>query len=304
MASIDTPMKPFQVTSADGTSIQVWQAGTGPHRVLLSPGMGTPVLCWKYLFERFADRVTFVTWDPRGCYGSAKPADPANVEVANHVDDGEAVLAALGWSGSPYVCAGWSMGVQLSLELYARHPDDVAGLVLINGAFEHVLRTVTLFPGAEPVVDRLLGLGQRLGPYTSPVVRALLSQDWSIQALLHLGIVSDNEAFFGEVLKEFRLLDFGFYSGMIRALNHHSSRALAPTVRVPTLITAGTADKMTPLETARELRFLIPDAELFVIPNGTHYTTLEYPEIVNLKLDDFFRRRVFDGTWDLQPSRS
>jgi pimeloyl-ACP methyl ester carboxylesterase len=297
MATIDAPMTPFTVTSADGTSIQAWRAGTGPHRVLLSPGMGTPVLCWKYLFEHFADQVTFVTWDPRGCYGSAKPSDPSRIEVADHVADGEAVLASIGWAGGPYVCAGWSMGVELSLELYARHRDDVTGLVLINGAFEHVLKTVTLFPGAERLVDRLLGLGVVLGPYTSPVVRTLLGQEWSIQALLKLGIVSDNEPFFGEVLKEFRQLDFGFYSGMIRALNHHSARALAPTVKVPTLITAGTSDKMTPLATARELRWLIPDAELFVVPNGTHYTTLEYPEIVNLKLDDFFRRRVFPDTW-------
>jgi pimeloyl-ACP methyl ester carboxylesterase len=297
MASIDAPMTSFQVASADGTLLHVWQAGTGPHRVLLSPGMGTPVLCWKYLFEHFADRVTFVTWDPRGCYGSAQPSDPDRIEVEHHVQDGEAVLAALGWAGSPYVFAGWSMGVELSLELYSRHRDDVAGLVLINGAFEHVLKTVTLFPGADVVADRLLGLGVILGPYTSPVVRTLLGQDWTIQALLHLGIVADNEAFFGEVLKEFRQLDFGFYSGMIRALNRHSARALAPTVTVPTLITAGSADKMTPLATARELRWLIPGAELFIVPNGTHYTTLEYPEIVNLKLEDFFRRRAFPTTW-------
>jgi len=298
MASIDAPMTPFTVTSADGTRLQAWRAGTGPHHVLLSPGMGTPVLCWKYLFEHFTSQVTFVTWDPRGCYGSDKPADPAHIEVAHHVEDGEAVLSQVGWRGTPYVCAGWSMGVELSLELYTRHRDDVAGLVLINGAFEHVLKTVTLFPGADRVVDRLLGLGQVLGPYTSPVVRTLLGQDWSIQALLHLGIVADNEPFFGEVLKEFRQLDFGFYSGMIRALNHHSARALAPTVQVPTLITAGTGDKMTPLATARELRWLIPGSELFVVPNGTHYTTLEYPEIVNLKLEQFFRTRAFAETWN------
>lgn len=298
MVTIDAPMKPFHVTSADGTRLRAFQAGSGPHHVLLSPGMGTPVLCWKYLFEAFAKQVTFVTWDPRGCYGSDKPAEPTNIEVAHHVDDGEAVLAAMGWGGSPYVCAGWSMGVELSLELYARHRADVKGLVLINGAFEHVLKTVALFPGADRIVDRLLGLGVALGPYASPVVSTLLSQEWTIKALLNLGIVADNEPFFGEVLKEFRQLDFGFYSGMIRALNHHSARALAPTVTVPTLITAGSGDKMTPLATARELRWLIPGAELFVIPSGTHYTTLEYPEIVNLKLEQFFRTRAFPDTWN------
>jgi len=37
----------------------------------------------------------------------------------------------------------------------------------------------------------------------------------------------------------------------------------------------------------------ITDSELFIIPNGTRYTTPKYPEIVNLKLEQFFRRRVF-----------
>lgn len=56
-------------------------------------------------------------------------------------------------------------------------------------------------------------------------------------------------------------------------------------------------NKMTPLATARELHGLIPGSDLFVVPQGTHYTTLEYPEIVNLKIEDFLRKRAFPGTW-------
>jgi len=296
MGPIDAPLTGYTLRSGDGTLLQVWQAGRGPHRILLSPGMGTPLLCWKYLFEAFADTCTIVTWDPRGCYGSAKPSDPTRIEVADHVADGEAVLAHLGWDG-PFVLAGWSMGVELSLELYTAHKRDVAGLILINGAFEHVLQTVTLLPHADQIVDRLLGLGQLLGPLASRIARAVLGQDWSVDLLLKTGIVTANERFFGDVLRDFRGLDFGFYCGMIRALNRHSARALCPGVDVPTLITAGTLDKMTPLATARELQTLIRDSELFVVPNGTHYTTLEYPEIVNLKIESFLRKRAFPATW-------
>ena len=115
MASIDAPMAPFTVTSADGTSIQAWRAGTGPHRVLLSPGMGTPVLCWKYLFEHFADQVTFVTWDPRGCYGSAKPADPSRIEVVllDGVNDSDAHAEGVG---------AWLNGLDVKVNLIPFNP--------------------------------------------------------------------------------------------------------------------------------------------------------------------------------------
>ena len=33
----------------------------------------------------------------------------------------------------------------------------------------------------------------------------------------------------------------------------------------------------------------IPGAEHFSIPAGSHYSAIEYPEILNLRLDKFFR---------------
>ena len=255
--------------------------------------MGTPVYSWKYLFEYFGDRITFVTWEPRGCYDSAAPEDLGRLRVEDHVQDGVAVLEAAGWKDASFICGGWSMGIEIGLELYRLMPERIQSLMLLNGAYEHVLTTAFDIP----VVNKLLepsvkGVASAAGVF-APLSRYLLGQPWAITVLKHLGIVTANRDFFGEVVSLFKELDFSVYFRMILALNSHSAKEILPLVQVPTLITAGTMDKMTPLSVSEYMHQRIADSELFIVPNGTHYTTIEYPEIINLKLEQFLRTRVF-----------
>jgi hypothetical protein len=37
-------------------------------------------------------------------------------------------------------------------------------------------------------------------------------------------------------------------------------------------------------------------SEIMVIPGATHYAPIEYPEMVNLRLDKFFRERGYEPT--------
>ena len=293
MAEINAPLDVFDVDSPDGTRLKVYRAGRGPHLWLLPPGLGTPVLCWKYLFEYFHDNMTIVTWDPRGCYGSAKPADRAHLAVDDHVDDAFAVMEAVHWGGERFVTGGWSMGIEVGLEFYRRAPERVLALTLINGTFEHVLSTAMGIPNAEKWLGGILRAMTSASPLFGPLTGAVLSAPWAVGLIRTLRLVTANEAFFAEVVKDFAKLDFPTYFQMILRMNEHSAREILPTVDVPTLITAGLADKMTPLSVSSFMHEQIRGSELFQVPDGTHYTTIEYPEIVNLKLEQFFRRRVF-----------
>ncbi len=298
MERIKSPMETMSIPSGDGTRLNVVIVGNGPHRWLLPPGLGTPILSWKYLFEYFHKKMTIVTWDPRGCYDSEIPSDIGRLRVEDHVDDAMAVVRAMGWEKETFVTGGWSMGIEIGLEIYRRMPENIQALTLINGAFEHVLRTAFGFvPKADVLLRGTLHGMATASPVFAPLSSYLLGQDWAIKFLKSLGIVTANEDFFGEVVQEFRRLDFGPYFRMILKLDEHSARPILRTVKVPTLVTAGTMDKMTPMSVSRAMHERIPDSDFFVIPNGTHYTTLEYPEIVNLKLDQFFRNRVFSETW-------
>jgi pimeloyl-ACP methyl ester carboxylesterase len=302
MDKINAPIKQIRVTSGDGTDICAYICGSGKNRWLLPPGLGTPVMAWKYLFEYFKDHMTIVTWEPRGCYNSEAPDDLDRMYIDDHVADGLALIKHLGWDqGSRFVTGGWSMGVEIGLELYDRLPERIKALTLINGTFEYVLKTafqVPFIPFVDVFLKNMLKGVSATSFLFSPASHYLLGKRWTIWLLQNLGLVAENKEFFGEVVQTFRDLDFGVYFPMMLKLNEHSANRILNQVRVPTLITAGTKDKMTPLYVSEYMHAKINESELFIIPNGTHYATLEYPEIVNLKLEQFFRNRAFKNEWE------
>jgi len=287
MDRIDAPISKRTVRSADGTVITYFVAGKGPAVWVIPPGLGTPLISWKYIFEEFQDAYTLVTWDMRGLYESETPKDPNALTIERHAEDLEAIAAQERLDG--FVLGGWSLAVQISLEYYHRHPEKVTGLILINGAYEHVLSTAFAIPGANALFTGVLKLGQKLSPVFNPLVSFLLGMDRAVDVIKSIGLVTNNYDFFGEMVREFGRLDWDVYFRMLLLVNKHSAAPYLPEVRVPTLITAGAKDAMTPVSTAKKLQSAISGAALFIIPNGTHYTVAEYPEILNLRIERFLR---------------
>lgn len=291
MPSATTPER-FLVTSGDGTRLMAYKLGNGPARWLLPPGLGTPVESWRHLTERFGERLTILTWDLRGTYASQVPADRRRMGIAHHAEDGEAVAAAVGWlDGAGFLTGGWSLGIEIGLELYRRRAGEVRALVLINGSFEHILRSALNLPHAEVVFSRLTRALLALPPVVTPAGRFVFSRPWFDRVLVACGLRASagDRDLFAEILQRFAKLDFVTYLELILAANVHSARDVLPRITVPTLITAGTDDRLTPLAKAHEMHALIPGSELFVVPGGTHYTLLEFPELINERLDAFLR---------------
>ncbi len=265
-----------RAVSADGTELAYHVVGKGPRAWLMPPAMGAPLLSMKYVLERFQDDFTIVSWDQRGFYGSATPKDEGAMRVDDHLDDMEAVIAAE--KLERFVLGGWSMAVQLSLEYVHRHPERVRALVLINGPYEHALKNLTSLPGAEALALGTLKVGARAGAILNPLSRAILGAPGAARLLHRAGVLAENPEFFEEVLAQFSKVDWGRYFTMTRHLHEHSAAAYLGEIRVPTLITTGTRDLLTPPTTAERMHRMIRGSELFVVPGATHYIVAEYPD--------------------------
>ena len=287
MKGIDAAIAERRVASYDGTEIAYYVAGRGEGLLVLAPGLGTPLIAWKYIIEALQDRYTILTWDPRGTYRSAVPRDPSHLRLEDQVRDLWAICDREGYER--FLLGGWSMGVQISLEFYHQFPERVRALILLNGAYEHVLSTAFDLPAADLAFRLLAEVGRRLSPLVQPFSSRVLAADSVIAVLRRLGLVADNVELFSQMVKAFGANDLGVYLQAMLLLNAHSAAPYLSEVRVPTLITAGTKDRMTPVHTAEEMHRAIAGSELFVVPNGTHYTIAEYPEIVNLRLERFLR---------------
>jgi pimeloyl-ACP methyl ester carboxylesterase len=279
------------VVSADGTRLKTYRVGRGPRVWLMPPAMGAPLISMRGVIEPLSDECTFLTWDMRGFFGSgAAPRDDAYA-LRDHVDDLEAVLETHG--SAPFILGGWSMAVPISLEYLRRDPSRVSALVLINGPFEHMIRHALPFPGSTRVfTSTLKTLGRPLGAAITEAAKRVLGMQGFGTTLAKVGFIRQNAAQFEEVLAEFRLIDWTRYLVVMRELAKHSARDVLPSVRVPTLITAGTRDFMMPVRAAREMHRLIPGSELFLVEGGTHYTPTEFPGALASRIKDFLAARV------------
>src|SRR5206468_1337847 len=94
-----------------------------------------------------------VTWDYRSHGKSGRIANVSRekVTVASSVHDLKAVMDAAGVKSA--VLAGHSMGVQVILEMWRRHPERVRGLALVCGAFGRPLDTFWNSRLSAPIFD-------------------------------------------------------------------------------------------------------------------------------------------------------
>lgn len=290
-ARIDAPVRVVKVRSGDGTLLTAYEAGRGREDLVLCPGLGGNLLCWKHVIEGFQGVFRIITWDPRGTYCSEAPSDPERIGVPDHLQDLEAVMEA--FRVTRCVLGGWSMGVQIAIAFVHHHPDRMPrALVLIHGHPGYLLRDVLDLPLMEPVLRTTLTTLIPLSRCLQPLLGPLFRQPRMIPLLNQAGLVATQDGVFPEVLQAFSHLHFPRYLRMIDRLGRHSTEDWLREIRCPTLITAGSRDVLTPASVARRARERIPGARLVVFEGGTHYTMMEMPVRMHRVLEEFLREVV------------
>src|SRR5262249_14362381 len=79
----------------------------------------------------------------------------------------------------------------------------------------------------------------------------------------------------------------------LHAIGVHDAEAVLETIEVPALVITGDRDLFTPRALAQQMARRIPNAEILIVRGGTHYTCVEFPELVNLRVARFSRDRGF-----------
>jgi pimeloyl-ACP methyl ester carboxylesterase len=235
-----------------------------------------------------------LSWDYRGLYRSRGSVPPARVDVEAQADDLEDLLDAAGMSSAAVV--GWSMGVQVALELALRAPGRVSELVLINGAHGRPMANLRV-PHVSRLLPFLIERARMHHQVGSRLVRR--AARWRLGADLarYLRLVSPRLGA-DEILAlahEFQALDLEVYLRTLAALEHHDPSAALGRVTARTLVIAGGRDPLFSPEVGRRLSVRLRQAELYVVPKATHYAPLEFPELVNARIDAFLATAPREG---------
>lgn len=265
---------------------------TGAAPLLFLDGIGCDGFVWKYLRPALSETRTLLHMCYRGHGRTQRPRDPARVAIADLADDAASVLtdAEVG----PAVLVGHSMGVQVALETYARHPGKVAALILVCGAPGHVLRTFRGTDAFEAALPRARAAVARAPKLWSRALRSLLPTRAAYALAAQLEIRADliDRDDFWPYLEGMARVDADLFLAMLEAANDHSAREILPGIDVPALVVAGDQDGFTPPSLSREMAKEIPGAELFMVPGGSHTAPIERPEAVCQAIVSFVSRRA------------
>lgn len=82
------------------------------------------------------------------------------------------------------------------------------------------------------------------------------------------------------------------YTRMLEQLGEHDAHDVLRRIQVPVLMVAGGRDSMTPRVAAERVARGVERGELFVVPEGTHYIAVEYPSVLNERIERFHREHA------------
>ena len=292
-------MKRFRsgtLTTEDGVSLSTFDR-PGPREdspaLLLSNGLGGNLQTWRHLVRVLGEHYRILSWDYRGLYGSEIEAERRSsvaLDVSAHVRDAHALLDAAGVAEA--VLVGWSMGVQLNFEIARQSPERVSAIIAMSGGYGQTLSRTIAGPWGErairPGLDVFRALMDALGPRLGRRGRWLIHGAKTLR-LVHPKI--DVEVF-NDLLVDYMNLDFEVYTQILSALGDHDAEAVLATLPCPALIVSGDRDPMTPDALSSYMATTIPDAELMIIPGGTHYVPVEFPDEINQRILTFLRQKL------------
>ncbi|MBI5481566.1 MAG: alpha/beta hydrolase [Deltaproteobacteria bacterium] len=270
----------------DGEPLRYLVRGEGPPLLILN-GLVSTHHHWPFFVEHFRQRCEVLFWDYRGHGGAAPPQDRGSVSTEHFADDAHAVLVAA--AAAPAIVCGLSFGVQVALEHYRRHPDDVRALVLICGTWGHPLDRLS----TAPALRRGLAAGLRALGRFGPLARLglLVARSGLPREIAYLLGGAHRElcprAALDGLFDHVSRLDPGVFGEICASYFEHTARDVLPTIQVPTLVIAGDRDQFTPPALGEEMQRVIPTARLRVFPGHSHLVQLERPDAVHAAIDEF-----------------
>lgn len=244
----------------DGASIYYEVRGQGVPLVLIT-GLGGGHLAWFFQLRPFSRHFRVVTFDSRGIGRSDRPCGPYS--IARMARD---VVGLMDWIGVPKAhVLGVSLGGMVAQELAIDHPQRVMKLVLAStsagseegdGRMPRWMAKVGMATGnagVQPRVDSLMKAMNSVSYNTRPF-------RWLVAPLARV--------YARKVAGEAAASQF-------QAAASHSTVDRLHLISAPTLVIAGTDDRLIPASAAGVLAARIANARLVLIEGGSHTLVAE-----------------------------
>ncbi|MCC6748951.1 MAG: alpha/beta hydrolase [Deltaproteobacteria bacterium] len=282
------PMDQGRVVTDDGTQLLYQRFGAGPP-VVLANGIGVRYPGLVRQIEALREAHQVICWDYRGMGQSVLGHPLGDVTMPRHARDALAVLDHLGLSQAVFV--GWSMGVQVALEVARLAPERMTGLVALLGSYGIPFRTAFPEPVALIAERALAFLGKypELSQKLLDLAVALPGAAFRLLSTVTFVSAQADPAVFAADVRCVAGADKRTYMRTLLSLADHDASDVLSGVTCPTLVICGTRDTVTPPRVAKYMAERIAGADYREVEGGSHFALIEQPELVNRWLVEFAR---------------
>jgi len=264
------------VPYADARGARIWYevAGEGPPLLLIA-GFGSNATVYWANIPPLAQRFRTIAMDPRG--SGRSDVAPGPYSMALLADDAAAVLDA---AGAPLAHVfGTSMGGMVAQHVALRHPQRVAGLVLLcttPGGARHVpppTEKMARFMAAVEIADPAEAVRHTYPLHYSDAYAAAHDAEIVARSLANRHLRSTPEG----------------RAAQLAAVRAHDTWDALPRLRAPALVLHGEEDGVVPVENGRNIASRIPGARLVTWPQGRHLFFAECADEVNAETAAFLQ---------------
>ena len=233
---------------------------------------------WFPAVDYLSQEYCVITFDNRGTGRSDKPDMPYTMEMM--AADLGGLLETIG-VGAAHVF-GVSMGGMIAQHFALHYPEKVISLVLGCTMYggQHSIIPDTEAMSALFDMERM----QRLTP--EEMMRDLLP------FLFSQVFIDSNRVFIEQFIAKTTeyVTPLHSYVSQAAAIGEHDTYERLPEIKVPTLVIAGGADRLIPVENSRLLASRIPQTELVILKNMGHGFWVEAETEANKVVLDFLKR--------------
>jgi pimeloyl-ACP methyl ester carboxylesterase len=275
--------------SFDGTRIYYETRGEGKPLVFVY-GIACLINHWHNQLNYFSKDYQTIICDFRGHHFSEVPNEKKNLSLDALAKDVLALCDHLDVKDAVFF--GHSFGTEVLLQAYLQRPVLFKGLGFISGFFSNPFEALLSGPQLQAVFQHV-----RKAYNAAPAV---------MSALWRFGVTNPISVFFSALVGGFNLeqtsmkdieiyahgvsnIDVRVFLTLFEELTQHNSMSDLSRVEVPAIVIAGEKDSLTPSHVQQQIANTLPQSELYLLPNGSHCVQLDFPDIVNAKMESFLK---------------
>jgi pimeloyl-ACP methyl ester carboxylesterase len=185
---------------------------------------------------------------------------------------------------------GHSFGCQVLLKAYELNPTLFKSMTFINGLYQNPF---VHWVKAQDLID-VINQAKHIYNRAPGLISTLWEKGVTNPLLIPLSGLTGGFNISQTALKDIEIyargvaaIDLRVFLTFFEDMVAFNAESLLSKIQVPVLIICGSKDALTPMDEQEKMHELIGCSELYPVPYGSHCTQLDFPEMVNLKIQNF-----------------